>query len=112
MPPVTKPLSRAVAALAFASVLAERPMQSAGFEESRAYCSDYGNEAVVFVGTPQSPVTFHVSGEAAIETARKELARVEAEVARLSAEEPNASLERRLEWRVRIVQAGTELEMH
>jgi len=66
---------------------------------------------VVFVGRADRAVTFHISGEPAIERARQNLKRVEEEVARERATmDRQAQLDRDVELEVRIVKAHEELD--
>jgi len=66
---------------------------------------------VVFVGRADRAVTFHISGEAAIERARQNVKRVEEEVAReRAALDPQTRLERDVELEVRIIKAKDELD--
>jgi hypothetical protein len=51
----------------------------------REMCANYGESDVVFVGRAGQPVTVRISGDAAIERARQELALVQAETERLRA---------------------------
>ena len=68
---------------------------------------------VVFVGRARPAVTFHVSGEPAIERARQHLKRVEEEVARERATlDDRTRLERSAEFELRVIRAQTELDAH
>jgi hypothetical protein len=70
-------------------------------------CSD---AAVVFLGRTEAPVTFHVSGEAAIELARQNLVRAAEEVARERASlDLQTRLERDIEFEVRLLKLRDEL---
>ena len=74
------------------------------------YCQDHGEGAVVVLGRPQPPMVVRMSGEAAIDRARQELGRVEAEVERLS-RPMNAQqrLEHDAEFSLRLFEARNEL---
>jgi len=75
-------------------------------------CQSYGGAEVVVVGRAEQPVTFHISGEAAIETARQNLVATETEVARLRASlDERIRMEREAEFSVSIVNAQDELAM-
>ena len=66
---------------------------------------------VVFVGRAKPAVTFHVSGEPAIERARQHLKRVEEEVARERATlDDRTRLERSAEFEIRLIKAQAELD--
>jgi hypothetical protein len=68
------------------------------------------NAAVVFLGRAKPPVTFHISGAAAIERARQNLKRVEEEVAReRAALDLKTWYERNAEFEVRLIRAREEL---
>src|SRR6476619_2498618 len=65
---------------------------------------------VVFVGRAEPAVTFHISGEPAIERARRDLIRIEKEVEEeRAALDPRARLEREREFVMRIYAARQEV---
>jgi hypothetical protein len=67
---------------------------------------------LVFIGRAEAPVTFRVSGEAAIETARQNLIRTEADIARIQASlDERTRLERSAEFAIRLIKAQEELSM-
>jgi hypothetical protein len=81
------------------------------FDALSSMCSEYGEAELVFVGRAEAPVTFRISGEAEIEKARQNLARIEAEVARLKASlDPKTRLEREVEFVKALVEAEDELD--
>jgi hypothetical protein len=79
---------------------------------AHAQSSACNNAEIVFVGRAEQPVTYHVSGEAAIERARQNLKRVEEEVAR---ERGTLDLrtwwERNAEFELRLIDARHELDI-
>jgi hypothetical protein len=67
---------------------------------------------LVFVGRAEAPVTFLVSGETAIEAARQNLIRTEADIAQLRASlDERTRLEREVEFVIRLLKAKDELDM-
>ena len=76
---------------------------------AQSVCND---SEVVFVGRAEAPVTFRVSGEGAIEKARRDLIRTEQEIARLQATmDERSRLEHAREFAIRLIKAQDELSM-
>jgi len=89
---------------------AQSPGPSLTDSDFASVCDAYGEAYVVVVGRAEPPVTFHVSGEAAIEAARQHLIATEAEVARLRESlDPIARLEREAEFSLTILDAEEEV---
>jgi hypothetical protein len=76
---------------------------------AQSICND---SDLVFVGRAEAPVTYRVSGEAAIEKARQHLIRTEEEIAQLEASlDERSRLERAVEFAIRLIKAKDELSM-
>ena len=106
------PWSTALVALAAMSMVVPSTPQAAPPVDPVSdtdYCQEYGEGAVVVLGRPQPPMVVRMSGEAAIERARQELSRVEAEIERLSTPmNAQQRLEHDAEFSMRLVEARNE----
>ncbi len=104
-------LSSLLLLLVFA--LLSSPLEAAqSAVDDREHCAAYGESDVVVLGRPQTPVVIRFSGERLVERARQELARVEAEVARIRGLlSPQQRLEQGAELELRVLEAKNQLSV-
>src|SRR5262245_40564317 len=102
----------AVAVVLLASMIRQQAVSSESARDAAARCQDYGDAELVFVGRPQAPMRFHISGEAAIQAARQNAAKVRAEVeAEKATLTPQDMTEaRQIEFIRRIIEAEKEVQ--
>jgi len=97
-------------ASSLALVNGQSPATTTSFGDRLRLCKAHEQSAAIFVGRALEPVTFHVSGEAWIEEARRNVERTKEEVARLrSSLDPQAIEQMETEFVIRVLRAESEL---